>query len=151
MKLLIDADACPVTDLAIALTKRAGIACVLVCDTCHQLTRKGVRTIVVDKGPDSTDFRLVGLVEPGDLILTQDYGLAAMCLARRGVPLHPDGFCYTGDNLPLLLAVRHAGAKLRRSGKRTKGPRRRDPAKNVSFCQLLTQLLQQGQAAGISF
>ena len=78
MKLLIDADGCPVTDIAVRTAVKFGIECVIICDTAHSIVRVGARTITVDKGADSADLRLVNLVSAGDIAVTQDYGLAAM-------------------------------------------------------------------------
>ena len=81
-KILVDADACPVVDITLRLAAAAGVPVILLCDTAHQLERPGARTIVVEKGADSVDFKLVNLVSSGDIVVTQDYGLAAMCLAK---------------------------------------------------------------------
>ena len=91
MKLLIDADGCPVTDIAVRTAVKFGIECVIICDTAHSIVREGARTITVDKGADSADLRLVNLVSAGDIAVTQDYGLAAMCLSKNAVVLNQDG------------------------------------------------------------
>lgn len=85
---LIDADGCPVVDLAIRLCKGREIPVLILCDTAHRIERPGAETLVFDKGADSVDFALVNRAHPGDIVITQDYGLASMCLARRArVPL----------------------------------------------------------------
>ena len=83
MKLLIDADACPVVDLCLAQAKARGVEAVLFCDTAHQYAREGVRTVVAGKGADSADFALLSHAQPGDVVVTQDYGLAP--LGRGGM------------------------------------------------------------------
>lgn len=75
MRILIDADGCPVVNQAIRLGNRAGLEVILLCDTSHVFQREGARTITVSKGADSVDFALVNLLEPGDVAVTQDYGL----------------------------------------------------------------------------
>ena len=82
VKLLVDADGCPVTDICILKAKERGMEVLLVCDTAHILQREGAQTLVVEKGADSADFALVNRVNRGDIVVTQDYGLAAMCLSR---------------------------------------------------------------------
>ena len=143
MKVLVDADACPVTDIAVALCVQYGITCLLFCDTAHELHRDGAQTIVVDKGADSVDFALVNRVESGDIVVTQDYGLASMCLAKDARILHQDGWEYTPDNITGLLEQRHAARKYRASGGRTKGPSKRTEAQNNSFYTAFRALLQQ--------
>ena len=87
MKILIDADGCPVVDITLQEAARFHIETIILCDTSHLIQREGARTITVSKGADSVDFTLVNLVSAGDLVITQDYGLAAMCLARGAVPI----------------------------------------------------------------
>ena len=142
MKVLIDADACPVTGIAVNLCKRFSVPCVLLCDTAHTIYKDGAETLVFDKGSDSVDFALVNRTAPGDIVITQDYGLASMCLAKRARILHQDGWEYTLDNIDALLLVRHDNRKLRASGVRTKGPKKRSAAQNQAFGDALNKLLQ---------
>ena len=95
MKIFIDADGCPVVDIAVRAARHYGLECTLICDTAHSIQRDGAETIIVDKGADSADFRLVNLVSAGDIAITQDYGLAGMCLSRRALVLNQDGKQYT--------------------------------------------------------
>ena len=95
MTVFIDADGCPVVDITIKAANQAGADCGIVCDTSHVFERVGARTITVSRGNDSVDFALVNMVHKGDIVITQDYGLAAMCLARGAVPVRQDGMIYT--------------------------------------------------------
>ena len=142
MKVLVDADGCPVVDIAVRLCRQSAIPCLLLCDTAHLLHREGAETITIDKGADNVDFALVNRVAPGDLVITQDYGLASMCLARGAQVLHQDGWSYTADNIDALLFQRHASAKHRRSGGRIKGPKKRTPDQDKSFALALERILQ---------
>lgn len=142
MRLLIDADGCPVVDIAIRLCKQYGISCMLLCDTAHEFYREGAETLVFDKGADSVDFAIVSRVSPGDIVITQDYGLASMCLARSARILHQDGWEYTRDNIDALLLARHESRKLRAAGGRAKGPKKRTSAQNAAFEAALQKLLQ---------
>lgn len=143
MKVLIDADACPVVDIAVKLRKAFHTECLLLCDTAHEMHREGANTLVFDKGADSVDLALVNRVAPGDLVITQDYGLASMCLARQARVLHQDGWEYTAYNIDALLFQRHASREYRASGGRTKGPAKRKAAQNQAFESAFRQLLQQ--------
>ena len=95
MKILIDADGCPVVDICIKSAKRHGIECLILCDTSHIFEREGAKTVTVSKGADSVDFKIVNLLDRGDIVITQDYGLAAMCLARGARALNQNGLIYT--------------------------------------------------------
>ncbi len=143
MKVLIDADACPVVDLTVGLCKQYHTTCVLLCDTAHAMERDGAQTLVFDKGADSVDFALVNRVEAGDLVITQDYGLASMCLARQARVLHQDGWQYTEYNIQALLFQRHESRQYRSSGGRIKGPSKRKPEQDKAFAAALETLLQQ--------
>ena len=143
MKVLIDADACPVTDIAVSLCAQYQIPCLLLCDTAHILHRDGAETVVVDKGADSVDFALVNRLSAGDIVITQDYGLAAMCLGRSARVLHQDGWEYSNHNIDALLFARHAAKKHRMAGGRTKGPSKRANAQDEAFSQAFNNLLQQ--------
>ena len=143
MKILIDADACPVVDIAVGLCKEFHIPCLLLCDTAHQMYRDGAETLIFDKGADSVDFALVNRVQPGDIVITQDYGVASMCLAKCARILHQDGWEYTQWNISGLMEQRHAAKKFRAAGGRTKGPSKRTAAQDKAFTDSLRSLLQQ--------
>jgi uncharacterized protein YaiI (UPF0178 family) len=143
MKVLVDADACPVTDIAVSLCRQYSTPCFLLCDTAHEFHRDGAQTLIFDKGADSVDFALVNRVEAGDLVITQDYGLASMCLARKARVVHQDGWEYTDYNIQALLFQRHAAKEYRASGGRIKGPAKRKSTQNDAFVKALDGLLQQ--------
>ena len=142
MKLLIDADACPVTDIALSICQASNLDCLIVCDTAHEIRRAGTETLVIDKGADSADFALVNRVIPGDIVITQDYGLASMCLAKGARVLHQDGWEYTLDNISGLMEQRHANKKHRLAGGRTKGPSKRTRQQDETFAKAFQQMLQ---------
>lgn len=142
MKILIDADGCPVVDLTVRLAAKHGAECVILCDTAHEFNREGAQTVVVEKGADSVDFKLVNLVCEGDIVVTQDYGLAAMCLARKAVPLSQNGMVYTDKNIDQLLFTRYVSKKIRNSGGRLKGPSKRKPEQDKAFEEALERLIK---------
>ena len=142
MKVLIDADACPVVDITVQLCREHKRECLLFCDTAHEMRREGAQTLVFDKGADSVDFALVNRVTPGDIVITQDYGLASMCLAKQAIILHQDGWQYTKDNKDALLFQRHTARKYRAAGGRFKGPAKRTSQQDQSFYDALNHLLQ---------
>lgn len=142
MKILIDADGCPVVDLTIRIAAKNGIECTILCDTSHEFKRDGAETIVVEKGADSVDFKIVNLVGEGDIVVTQDYGLAAMCLARKAVPLSQNGMVYTDKNIDQLLFTRYVSKKIRNAGGRMKGPSKRTPDQDKAFKAALEKLIK---------
>ena len=141
MRILVDADGCPVVDMAIDCAKVHDVPVSLVCDTAHFFEREGAETITVSKGADSADFKLVNLIAPGDVVVTQDYGLAAMSLARRARVLNQDGMIYDDANIEALLLSRHTARKIRNAGGRLKGSKKRNAAQDVAFQNALHKLL----------
>ena len=142
MKVLIDADACPVVDIVVRLCAKHAVPCLLLCDTAHAVYREGTETLIFDKGADSVDFALVNRACPGDIVITQDYGLASMCLGRNARVLHQDGWEYTLDNISGLMEQRHANKKHRLAGGRTKGPSKRTRQQDEDFAKAFQQMLQ---------
>ena len=142
LKVLIDADGCPVTDIVVKLCREVCIPCLILYDTAHQFFREDAQTLVFDKGSDSVDYALVNRVSQGDLVITQDYGLASMCLARNCRVLHQDGWEYTRDNIDALLLVLHESRKHRAAGNRMKGQKKRTPQQDRAFETALRLLLQ---------
>jgi uncharacterized protein YaiI (UPF0178 family) len=142
MKIFIDADGCPVVDITVAIAKRNSIECFIICDTAHEFNKDGAQTVVVEKGADSVDFRLVNLVSAGDIVVTQDYGLAAMCLARKAVPLSQNGLIFTDKNIDELLFSRYVSKKIRNAGGRLKGPSKRTDEQDKRFIKALEELIK---------
>ena len=140
-KILIDADGCPVVDAAVKIAQENKIECIIICDTSHSFQKEGAKTITVSKGPDSVDFALVNMVQAGDIVITQDYGLAAMCMARRAVPISQNGMIYDNENIDSLLMARHTAKKIRDAGGRLKGNKKRQESANVEFEKKLRMLI----------
>jgi len=138
--ILVDADGCPVVDLTIQIAKQFNLPVYLFCDTAHNMQREGAETIMVSKGADAVDFVLVNRVNKGDIVVTQDYGLAAMVLAKRGLVIDQNGRAYTNENIDQLLYSRHMAQKVRQAGGRMKGPKKRQKENNESFERGFTEL-----------
>ena len=143
MKILIDADGCPVVDITVKLGQKYNIETIIMCDTSHVINKIGIETIVLSKGMDSVDFALVNKVNKGDIIVTQDYGLAAMVLSKGGYPINQNGMVYTNENIDQLLFTRHISKKIRNAGQRTKGPRKRTKEDDIKFKNSLISLIDK--------
>ncbi|MCR8746315.1 YaiI/YqxD family protein [Romboutsia lituseburensis] len=143
MKILIDADGCPVVDITIDVAKMFNIDVLIMCDTSHVFNKPGIETIVLSKGADSVDFALVNKVVKGDIIVTQDYGLAAMVLSKGGHPISQNGKIYTNENIDQLLFNRHISKKIRKSGGKMRGPKKRQKEDDILFEKNLIQLCEK--------
>lgn len=142
MRILIDADGCPVTKLAIKTAKQFNIEPIIFCDTSHIFNYNDVKVITVGKGADSADFALVNQIEEKDIIVTQDYGLAAMALSKKGLPITQNGMVITNGNIDYLLATRYSAKKARMAGKHLKGPSKRTQKQNEDFEKALISLIK---------
>ncbi len=122
----IDADACPVTREAISIARSHGYTVVLVANGTQNLERhtmrNGVEAIQVSGGRDAADFVIIEELQPGDAVVTQDTGLAAMVLGRGARAIGPRGRIFHLATIDAEMEVRHAEQKLRRAGGRTGGP-----------------------------
>lgn len=148
VSILVDADGCPVVDLTIQVAKKFKMNVTLLCDTAHYMQREGADTVMVSKGADAVDFVLVNRVNKGDIVVTQDYGLAAMVLAKQGFAIDQNGRWYTPENIDQLLDSRHISKKIRQAGGRLKGPKKRQKEDNekfeASFRKLCEHAIQVG-------
>ena len=140
MKILIDGDGCPVIDLTIKISKKFNIDVIIMCDTSHTFNKEGAKTMVFSKGADSVDFALINFVQKEDIVITQDYGLAAMAINKASYVINQNGLVYTNDNIDMLLYNRHMSKKIRNNGGRVKGPKKRSKEDNINFEKTLTEV-----------
>lgn len=133
MRILVDADACPVKTIIVREAKKRGIPVTMVVDTSHQLNDGYSEVVMVDKGADSADVKLINLTKSGDLVVTQDFGVAAMALGKRALALNQNGMEYSQQNMDKLLFERHVGKEVRRRGRHTKGAQKRTQADDRAF------------------
>ena len=123
------------------LAKRRNIPVTMIIDTSHELYDGYSTVITVDRGSDSADYAITGMATRHDIIVTQDYGLAAMALAKGASALDQNGLIYTGENIDSLLERRYIGQKIRRGGGRTKGPKKRTRENDERFEAALDRIL----------
>ncbi len=144
IKIIIDSDASPVKDIVIDEAKKHNLKVVLVASYAHYSTkihRAHVETIYVDSAKEAADYRIMQLLQKDDILITQDYGLASLALGKKAKVLHHKGFEYDNDNIANLLESRYISAKIRKSGKRTKGPKPFTKEDADTFRRLLNHTL----------
>ncbi|MBU5317410.1 YaiI/YqxD family protein [Clostridium bornimense] len=133
MKVLVDADACPVKNIIIDICSKKNIPVLLFVDTSHILSSPKCQVITVDKGRDSVDIALLNKTLKNDIVVTQDYGVAAMALGRGAHAINEKGLIYTNENIDMLLFQRHMGQKARRAGKRPSIIKKRTVEDDIKF------------------
>ena len=141
MKILVDADACPVKQIVVRLAKQRSIPVTMLIDTSHELNDGYSKIITVDKQADSVDYALMELLTREDIVVTQDFGLAAMVIGKGARAVNQNGLIFTDDNMDKLLMERHIGQKIRRGGGRTKGPAKRIKEDDARFEAAFEKLL----------
>ena len=156
MKVLVDADACPVVRQIECISKKHNLDAILLCDTNHVLKSDYSEVKIIGSGADAVDFALANLCSKGDIAVTQDYGVAAMVLSKGGYCIHQSGRIFSNDNIGGLLMDRHLAKKARMSSSKNhlKGPKKRTPEDDKrfeeAFEKLITEILNTLQIKGIS-
>ena len=145
MRILIDADGCPVVKESVRIAKEHGLECVIVADTAHRFESDYARVICVDQGADSADLRIANLCEKGDVVITQDYGLAALCIGKNSFVLDQNGMEINTFNIDSLLQSRYESKRLRNAGVRLKGPAKRKTQQTKDFIEALEQLIKRNE------
>ena len=145
MKIFVDADACPVVDIVEDIATKYNIPVTLLCDTNHVLTSDYSEVIVVGAGADAVDYKLISICHRGDIVVTQDYGVAAMALGKGAFAIHQLGKWYTNENIDQMLMERHLNKKARRASSRNhmKGPRKRTDEDDQRFAESFEKLLRK--------
>lgn len=143
MQIFVDADACPVVSIVEAVARKYGVAVTLLCDTNHVLYSDYSEVVVVGAGTDAVDYKLISICRKGDIVVSQDYGVAAMALGKGAYAIHQSGKWYTDENIDQMLMEWHLNKKARRSSQKNhiKGPRKRTDADDERFSQSMEKMV----------
>lgn len=149
MRVFVDADACPVVGIIEKVAREHNVPVTLLCDTNHVLSSDYSEVIVVGAGADAVDYKLISICHKGDIVVSQDYGVAAMALGKGAYAIHQSGKWYTNENIDQMLMERHLNKKARRASRKNhlKGPRKRTSEDNERFresFEKMVQVLQNG-------
>ena len=147
VQIFVDADACPVVGIIETIAEKYNIPTTLLCDTNHILYSDYSEVIVVGAGADAVDYKLISICHKGDIVVSQDYGVAAMALGKGAYAIHQSGKWYTNDNIDQMLMERHLNKKARRSSHKNhiKGPKKRTEEDDVRFAQSFEKMLMMVQ------
>ena len=145
MNIYVDADACPVTGIVEKIASEYQIPVILLCDTNHILTSVYSTVKVIDAGRDAVDFALINLVKKEDIVVTQDYGVAAMALGRGAQAIHQSGRWYTNENIDRLLMERHMAKEARRKSSKNHlhGPKKRTEEDDLRFEESFRKMIEK--------
>lgn len=141
MRIWIDADGCPVRKLVLRIAEEFAIEVIQVADRSHEF-REGT-AVLVDIGADSAEYYIISKARPGDLMITQDYGAAALALGKGLRVMDQNGREYTEANIDGLLFERALSDKIRRAGGRTAHMKKRRKEDDICFVEAFRSLLQE--------
>jgi len=149
MNIFVDADACPVVGIVEKIAEKYDVPVTLLCDTNHVLASEYSEVIVVGAGADAVDYKLISLCHREDIVVSQDYGVAAMALGKGAYAIHQSGKWYTDENIDEMLMERHINKKARRSSSKNhiKGPKKRTGEDDEHFAQAFEKMVQMAQQA----
>ncbi len=144
MQIYVDADACPVVGIVEKTARKYQIPVTLLCDTNHILASDYSEVVVVGVGADAVDYKLISLCHRGDIVVSQDYGVAAMALGKGAYAIHQSGKWYTEENIDQMLMERHLNKKARRASHKNhlKGPKKRTAEDDERFEQSFERLIE---------
>lgn len=146
--IIVDADSCPVKQDIIEIGQKYGCNIVMVASFDHelrQLESQLVQTIQVDRSDQSADLYIANIIRSNHVLITQDFGLATIGLAKKAIVISNRGQQFTDRTIDYLLERRHEQAKKRRGGKHTKGPRPFTNEDRAFFRHTLTKVLESMQ------
>lgn len=148
MHIYVDADACPVVGIVESLAEKYNIPVTLLCDTNHIIHSDYSEVITVGAGADAVDYKLINMCHKGDIVVSQDYGVAAMALGKGAHAIHQSGTWYTDENIDRMLMERHLNKKARRASHKNhiSGPRKRTDADDEHFVQSFEKMIRTAQA-----
>lgn len=144
MNIYVDADACPVVRIVEDIAEKYNIAVTLLCDTNHVLNSDYSDVVVVGAGADAVDYKLISICHKGDIVVSQDYGVAAMALGKGAYAIHQSGRWYTNDNIDRMLMERHLNKKQRRTSHKNhvKGPKKRTSEDDERFRESFEKMVR---------
>ena len=143
MRIIIDGDACPSVKRIEEIAQKYGIDLTLYCDIYHNISLSYGTVKVVDSGFQSVDMYIINNCRDRDIIITQDYGVASIALNKGCFCINPKGFIYDNDNIDKLLFERHLKSKVRQSGGRIKGPKKRSDKDDIALENSLIKILDE--------
>lgn len=147
MRILVDADACPGRDIIERAAKESQVEVIMFCDLNHVINSSYSKVVYADSGFQSVDMKLANEAQKGDIVVTQDFGVATMALSKRAYAIGPKGYIYNDDNIDKLLFERHISSKVRRAGGKTSNAKKRSAEDDKRLYENLKFLIEKSLSA----
>lgn len=145
MRIIIDGDACPSRKIIEEVAKSYNLEVIIFCTYDHLIKSNYSEVRIVDKGFQSVDMKVVNENKKNDIVVSQDYGVAAMVLGKGSHAINPSGTIYTEGNIDTLLMKRHINAKVRRGGGKIQGPKKRKASDDERLRRNLIRLIEDNK------
>lgn len=142
MRIIVDGDACPGISIIENIAKQYKLDLILYCDINHYINLDYGEVKVVDSGFQSVDMYILNVCKEKDIIITQDYGVAAICLSKKSYVINPKGYYYNEENIDRLLEERHISQKIRRAGGKTNNPKKRTKDDDIRLEKNLLKIVE---------
>ncbi|MBS4804045.1 MAG: YaiI/YqxD family protein [Clostridium sp.] len=142
MRIIVDGDACPGISIIEKIAKSYNLDLIVYCDINHYIALDYGEVKIVDSGFQSVDMYVVNTCIKNDIIISQDYGVAAICLGKGAFVINPKGYNYTDENIDRLLEERHISQKIRKAGGRTNNPRKRTKDDDIRLKTTLEKIIE---------
>lgn len=142
MRIIVDGDACPGISIIENIARQYKLDLILYCDINHYINLDYGEVKVVDSGFQSVDMYILNVCREKDIIITQDYGVAAICLSKKSYVINPKGYYYNEENIDRLLEERHISQKIRRAGGKTNNPKKRTKDDDIRLEKNLLKLIE---------
>ena len=142
MRIIVDGDACPGISIIENIARQYKLDLILYCDINHYINLEYGEVKVVDSGFQSVDMYILNVCREKDIIITQDYGVAAICLSKKSYVINPKGYYYNEENIDRLLEERHISQKIRRAGGKTNNPKKRTKDDDIRLEKNLLKLIE---------
>ncbi|AGF54271.1 MULTISPECIES: YaiI/YqxD family protein [Clostridium] len=143
MKIIIDGDACPGISIIEKVAKTYEVPVIIYCDINHFIQSDYSEVKIVDSGFQSVDMYVMNETKQGDIIVSQDYGVAAICLSKKAKVINPKGYIYDEQNIDRLLEERHISQKIRKGGGKTSNPKKRTEDDNLRLEKNLIRIIRE--------
>ena len=143
MRIIVDGDSCPGKTIVEKVAKEHNIEVIIYCDINHVINSEYSTVIYVDSGFQTVDMKIANIANKNDIIITQDFGVAAMVLSKDAFALSPKGNIYSSENIDRLLFERHISQKVRKSGGKTKNAKKRNAEDDKRLEYNLKRLIKE--------
>ncbi|MGG7142034.1 YaiI/YqxD family protein [Clostridium nigeriense] len=142
MRIIVDGDACPGISIIENIARKYGLELIVFCDINHYIQLEYGEVKVVDSGFQSVDMYVVNITKKKDIVISQDYGVAAIALGKGAYVINPKGYYYNEENIDRLLEERHISQKIRRAGGKTNNPKKRTKEDDLRLEKNLIKIIE---------